>query len=74
MTSSPMSRVQAWSTRGIIDFVQDAVAEREPHPAVQIERRTNAALGAGSPARRNSRPAGGKAFSSFSLNAEVPIP
>ena len=47
---------------GKIDFIQDAMAQREPYPAVLIERRASSGFGAGGPARRNSRPAGCKPF------------
>ncbi len=55
----------------VVDFVQDAVAEREPYPAVQVERGPDAALGARSPTRRDSRPAGGKAFRSVLTHCTV---
>src|SRR6266849_6567338 len=56
----------------IVDFVQDAVAEGEPYAAVQVERRPNAPFGARSPARRNSRPARGKAFGSVITHCGSP--
>jgi len=43
---------------GVIDLVQDAVADREPGPARMGERRACAALGARGPARRYPRPSG----------------
>jgi len=39
-----------------IDFVQNAVAQRKPDSAVQVQRGANTGLGARSPARLNSRP------------------
>ena len=63
--------VHAWK----VDFVQDAMAQSEPYPAVQVERGTYAAFGAGSPARRNARPARGKAFDvPFSLTPQSSLP
>src|ERR1700719_1584435 len=41
----------------VINFVQDAVASGEPHPAVLIQGCAYATLRARSPTRRNSRPA-----------------
>ena len=46
----------------VVHFVQDAVAEREPYPAVQVEGGAYAGFGARSPARRNPRPARRIAF------------
>ena len=40
-----------------VDLVQDSVAERVPDTAMRVESCANARLGAGCPARRNSRPA-----------------
>src|SRR5450759_1794730 len=57
---------------GIVDFVQDAVAQCEPYPAVQIERRSHAAFGARCPARRNTRPAGRKAFNFVLIHSTSP--
>ena len=42
---------------GEVDFVQNAVTQREPDFAVLVERRAGARLGAGGPARRNAGPA-----------------
>ena len=42
---------------GVIYLVEDSVAQREPDVALVAERRADAGLGAGSPARRNSGPA-----------------
>src|SRR5207237_10912948 len=41
---------------GKINFIEDAVADCEPHPAVQVERCPHSRLGAGRPARLDSRP------------------
>ena len=40
-----------------VDLVQDSVTERIPDTAMRVESCANARLGAGSPARRDSRPA-----------------
>src|SRR5580704_7099558 len=45
--------INAW----IVDFVQDPVAESEPHPAHMGQRRAHAALCAGGPARCDAWPA-----------------
>ena len=39
-----------------INFIEDAVAQREPYATAAIQRGANAALGARRPARRNARP------------------
>src|SRR5690349_8219108 len=46
--------IDAW----VINLVQDAVAERVPDAAFQLESRSDGALGARGPARRNTGPAG----------------
>jgi hypothetical protein len=43
---------------GKINFIEDAVAESEPDAAATVQRRPNASLGAGGPARWNARPTG----------------
>jgi hypothetical protein len=43
---------------GKIDFIKDAVTQREPNPAVEVQGGAYAGLGARSPARFNSGPAG----------------
>ena len=45
-----------------IHFVENAVAQGEPHAAVQIQGSAYAAFGAGGPARGNSGPAGSVTF------------
>ena len=56
----------------VVNFVQDAVAEGEPYPAVQVERRAYAGFGARSPARRNARPARGIAFNFVLTHSSSP--
>jgi hypothetical protein len=43
----------------VVNLVENAVAQGEPNTALVAECRTHAGLGAGCPARRNSRTAGG---------------
>src|SRR5437868_11074937 len=46
----------------IINLIQNAMTDGEPHPAVQGQRSSNSGFGARCPAWRNSGPAGSKAF------------
>ena len=45
-----------------VDFVQDAMAQGEPHTAMQVKGSSHATLCARSPPWRNSRPAGCEPF------------
>src|SRR6202008_1052253 len=45
-----------------INFIQNPVADREPHLAVLVEGGAYAGFGAGGPSWRNARPAGGIFF------------
>src|SRR5277367_929964 len=38
-----------------VDFIEDAMANREPYPALRARSRSDRAFGAGSPARRDTR-------------------
>src|SRR5260370_32973163 len=42
---------------GKVDFIKDAMTQREPNPAVEVQGSSDAGLGARSPARFNSGPA-----------------
>src|SRR3981081_2725614 len=48
------------------------MAQREPYPAVQIERGAGSGFGAGGPARRNAWPAGCKPFALALPHSVVP--
>src|SRR5512135_186415 len=57
-------QIDAW----IVDLVDDAVTQREPDLAHEVERRPDPALGAGGPARRDPGPAGGGLWIGFGLD------
>src|SRR5579859_2710069 len=44
---------------GKVDFIENAMTQREPDAAVEVEGRADAGLGARSPARLDAGPAGG---------------
>src|SRR5689334_15462765 len=49
----------------VIDFIDDAVAEREPNPTARMIRSAQTLLGAGGPAGLNSRGTKGNAVSTW---------
>ena len=55
-----------------INFVENAVAQGVPDPAVRIERGADAGFGAGGPAWRNARPTGREAFVGVGQGSVVP--